>query len=205
MTDQKVTEERRMTDEQKKLFEVLSPLQQRMAINHLSGVYGSARECYVEAGGQSLTDSAKDSAASVMLNNVKVQSFISAMKEVKVIEAIMTREEMSERLTNLSRTGMSDLIEWGEQELMSDEGISIIQSNWKVKDEAMIDPDKMASIAELSSTPMGIKIKQHSPLQAMKQLADMQGYNAAKEIKITKDEELTPFDAITAGEDEKED
>ena len=41
----------------------------------------------------------------------------------------------------------------------------------------------MASIAEVTAGKDGIKIKQHSPLTAMKQLADIEGYNKPQKIE----------------------
>ena len=42
----------------------------------------------------------------------------------------------------------------------------------------MQNPLQAASISEVTAGKDGIKIKQHSPLQAMKMLSDMQGFNA---------------------------
>ena len=41
---------------------------------------------------------------------------------------------------------------------------------------ALQDPDKLAAISELTATKDGPKIKLHSPLAAIKQIAEMQGW-----------------------------
>ena len=96
---------------------------------------------------------------------------------VAVNNAVMSRQEMLERLSNLARVSMVDLVEFDSQEVMSDDG-PIIQSQWRIKDSAMQSKEAMASISEVSAGKDGLKIKQHSPLQAMKMISDMEGYNA---------------------------
>ena len=98
----------------------------------------------------------------------------------------MTRTEAMEKLSALARTDLKDLVEFGEYELGSDaEGNPIVQSSWRIRDSALQDPAKMAAISELTASKEGIKIKTHSPLAAIKQLADMQGWDAAKKVDTT--------------------
>ena len=80
---------------------------------------------------------------------------------------------------------MSDLISWHVTHSTNDEGEEVEQSLWAVKESAMMDPIKMASISEVTAGKDGLKIKQHSPIQAMKMIADMNGYNQPAEVTIT--------------------
>lgn len=192
-----------MTEEQKALFDELTELQQRFCINMLSGKY-SQREAYVEAGGRSKTDEAIDANASRMISDDKVKAYMDSMKESMVKAAIMSREEMLERLTTFARGNMSDLVEFGEYEVGEEDGQPIVQATWRIKGSAKQSESQMATIAELTAGRDGIKIKQHSPLQAMKQIADMEGFNAPKELNINKAEELTPWDDVNAGTDKKD-
>ena len=170
-----------MTPEQKLLFDALTELQQRTAINVLAGM--SQRQGYYAAGGTSKSDEVADAVASELLSNPKVKAFMDAMKEAAVSEAVMSRTEAMEKLSVLARTDLKDLVDFGEYELGSDaDGNPIVQSSWRIKDSVFQDPDKMAAIAELTAGKEGIKIKTHSPLNAIKQLADMQGWNAAQKI-----------------------
>lgn len=172
-----------MTPDQKFLFDQLTQLQQRVATNVLSGM--TQRAGYYAAGGTAESATAADTSASEIMNNPKVVAFMDAMKEQAVSEAVMGRQEALEKLSLLARTDLKDLVEFGDYELGTDpeSGAPIIQCAWKIKPSAMQDPKQMAAIAELSATKDGIKIKTHSPLAAIKQLADMQGWNAAQKFE----------------------
>ena len=172
-----------MTPEQKFLFDQLTQLQQRVATNVLSGM--TQRQAYYAAGRNAKNDESADATVSALLSNTKVKAFMDAMKEQAVSEAVMGRQEALEKLSLLARTDLKDLVEFGDYTVGTDEesGEPIIQASWKIKPSAMQDPKQMAAIAELSATKDGIKIKTHSPLAAIKQLADMQGWNAAQKFE----------------------
>jgi phage terminase small subunit len=90
----------------------------------------------------------------------------------------MTRKEALERLSAFARTDLSDLVEFGAYELgQDDDGKPIVQAAWKIRDSVLQDPKKLAAISELSAGRDGIKIKTHSPLQAIQQLAKLQGWD----------------------------
>lgn len=167
-----------MTPEQKALFDDLTSLQQQIAINSLSGM--SNIDAYKNSKGKAKTQEAQEAGASEILNNPKVKLFLSAIKEEAINNAIMSRQEMMERLTSLSRVSINDLIDWGVYSTTDADGNEVKQSVWTVKESASQDDVAMASIAELSASKDGIKIKQHSPLAAMKQLSELAGYNSAQ-------------------------
>lgn len=173
-----------MTPDQKYLFDQLTQLQQRVATNVLSGM--SQRQAYIMGGGSAEGNESIDSSASILLSNSKVVAFMDAMKEEAVSEAIMSRKEAMEKLSVLARTDLKDLVDFGSYELGTDEesGNPIIQASWKIKPSALQDPKQMAAISELTASKDGIKIKTHSPLAAIKQLADMQGWNAAQKMDL---------------------
>lgn len=172
-----------MTDEQKEMFDQLTPLQQKVATNVISGM--SNIDAYKEAGGKAETKESAEASVSQILSNLKVKVFIDSMKAAAVSSALMTREEMLERLSGLARTNMSDLITWHVEHSTDDDGNQKEQSIWSIKESAMQDPIAMASISEVTAGKDGFKIKQHSPLQAMKMIADMQGYNKPTEMTVT--------------------
>lgn len=174
-----------MTPDQKYLFDQLTQLQQRVATNVLAGM--SQRQAYIMAGGSAEGDNSIDSYASQILSSIKVKAFMDAMKEEAVSEAIMTRKEAMEKLSNLARTDLKDLVEFGSYELGTDaeSGNPIIQAAWKIKDSALQDPKQMAAIAELATGRDGLKIKTHSQIEAIRQLAKMQGWEAAQKFEHT--------------------
>src|SRR5690606_20293533 len=111
--------------------------------------------------------------------------------------AVMTRKEALERLSNFARTDLADLVEFGSYEIgNSDEG-PVIQACWKIKDAVLQDPAKLAAISELAVGREGIKIKTHSPLAAIQQLAKMQGWESASKHEHTSpDGSMTPKPAF---------
>lgn len=124
--------------------------------------------------------------ASELMANGKIAVRLKQLNSKAVTDAVMTRQEALERLSGIARTDLADLVEFSTHELGSDQdGNPIIQSTWKVKDSAMQDPEKLAAIAELTAGRDGIKIKTHSPLQAIQQLAKMQGWESATKHEHT--------------------
>lgn len=172
-----------MNDYQKELFDKLTPLQQKVCTNVLSGM--SNIDAYIAAGGKGKDKPAQEASASRMLSDVKCKAFLDEMKQEAVKGAVMSRQEMLERLSNLARVNMSDLITWNTVHSTDDEGNAIEQATWTIKPSAEQDPYAMASIAEVTAGKDGFKIKQHSPLAAMKQLADMAGYNAKQQVELS--------------------
>lgn len=132
--------------------------------------------------------------ASELMANGKIAVRLKQLNSKAVTDAVMTRQEALERLSGIARTDLADLVEFGTHELGSDQdGNPIIQSVWRIKDSAMQDPEKMAAIAELTAGRDGVKIKTHSPLQAIQQLAKMQGWESATKIDhTTNGESLQP-------------
>lgn len=171
-----------MTPNQKFLFDQLTHLQQGAATNWLAGM--TQRQAYRLAGGQAASDDTADVSAHEILTNPRVVAFLDAMKEEAVNEAVMTRKEALEKLSSLARTDLKDLVDFGSYELGVDQesGNPIIQSTWKIKPSALQDPKQMAAISELTAGRDGIKIKTHSQIEAMKQLAKMQGWESAQKI-----------------------
>lgn len=172
-----------MTIKQKALFDDLTPLQQKVAHESLKG--HNNIDSYKLGGGKANTLDAAEASASQIFGNLKFKTFIDAMRQASITSTVMSRTEMLERLSNLGRTNMSDLVEWRTTPCENAEGEEIEQSAWAIKESAMLNPHQMASIAEVIAGRDGFKIKQHSPLVAMKQLADIEGYNAPTKQEVT--------------------
>lgn len=190
-----------MNEEQQRLFEALTSLQKEISLNSISGM--NDIDCYKNSSGKAKTEKSMGVSVAQILGNLSVKAFISSMSNHIVNPAIMSRTEMLERLTGLARTNMSDLIEWRtvthEADDDDEESESDEQSIWAIKESVHLDPIKAASIAEVTAGKDGFKIKQHSPLTAMKQLAELAGYEAPKQIEVLAKEELTPWGNISVG------
>lgn len=187
----------KLTQEQKDMFDALSPLQQKVCTNIISGM--SDIDAYKEAGGKASTDNSARASVSQLLTNLNVKEFLDSVKHNAVNSAVMSRQEMLERLSNLARVNMSDLITWHTANSTNDDGDLVEQTLWSIKESAEQDPYAMASIAEVTAGKEGFKIKQHSPLAAMKQLADLEGYNkpTKTEVKAEVKAEVTVIDEET--------
>lgn len=176
---------REMTAEQKKMLNGLTPLQQKVTINVIAGM--SNIDSYYAAGGKCKTKEAAEASVSRMLSDVRVKAFIDSMTQEAVNSAVMSRQEMLEELSLLSRTNTNDLIEWGYRnvETVNDDGETEIksQSYWTLKATEDINPDHLNAIEEVSVGKDGLKFKKVPKLAAMKQLADMEGYNKPQKIE----------------------
>lgn len=172
-----------LTEEQKALFDALTQLQKKFVTHILKGK--NQLEAYSKAGGKAKGDSRR-AAASRMYANVNVSSFLKSVQHETVNEAIMTFEEAMERLSVMGRTSIADLASFGTHVVgKDDDGNSIIQSVWSFKNASELKPEQMAAISELTAGKDGLKIKLHDPKAAIKQLAEMRGWEAPKKTELT--------------------
>lgn len=190
--------ELKLTAEQKQMYDSLTNLQRLTVIGVVSGK--SQRQAYYDAGGKSATDETADAVVSEMLRNPKVKELYDSLMLGKLNDAVMSREEALERLSLLARNGISELVDFGTYELGEDQdGNTIVQASWRFKESALCDPKKLSVISELASTKDGIKIKTHSQIQAIQQLAKMQGWESAQKLDHTSsDGSMSPKDQSSA-------
>ena len=153
-----------LSDEQVSAFHALTRLQQGVALGVLEGL--SQREAYRRAGGKAKSDSIADVQASKLVRISKVQEFIESFKIEStrtLANSIMSRDDMALMLNNMALT--------------------------KVTIKDLDDPDKLADVAEVIIDPEGgVRYKLTSPADrraAMKQLAELMGYNKPTEIKLS--------------------
>ncbi|WP_071825435.1 terminase small subunit [Yersinia similis] len=192
-----------LTEEQKALFDALTQLQRRFVTALLEGA--NQTEAYRRAGGKAKGDGER-SKASQLVTNSNVQAFLQSVKYETVNEAIMTYTEAMERLTLMGRTTIHDIATFGNYQIGEDEeGQPVFQASWKFKDSKDIKPEHLAAVAELSTGKDGLKIKLHDPKAAIKQLAEMCGWEAPKKAELTganggpiQTSNLTPDEAAEA-------
>lgn len=199
-----------MTPEQKALFDRMTQLQQRVAINVLAGM--SQRQAYYAAGGSATSDESADATVSALLSNPKVSEFMDSMKMQAVSDAVMSRQEALEKLSILGRTDLKDIVRFETKEIGRnlETGEPLFQTGWFIPESIQEeDPAKLSIISELEVGRFGPKIKTHSPMAAIAQLAKMLGWESAQKSEITiiksagdlTDDEL----AAIAAEDEQAD
>lgn len=174
-----------MTPEQQALFDELTQLQQRTATGVLAGM--TQRAAYFAAGGKADTDESADSSCSQILSNIKVKAFMDSMKLQAVNDAIMGREEMLARLSMFARKGIKDIVKFKTVVIGKDmeTGEDLQQTGWWIPDSVLQNEEDLSIISELEVGKFGPKIKTHSALQAMAQIAKMQGYEAAGKWEIS--------------------
>ena len=169
--------------------ERLTPKQEKYVQGIIKGM--TQADAYRAAYGQSnYKHKTIQERASRLANEPKVKARLEQLQARVTTKAasraVMTRVEALERLSNFARTDLADLVEFGNFQVGEDEdGQPILNSTWKFKPSALVDPEKLAAIAELASSKDGLRIKTHSPLQAIQQLAKMQGWEAAAKHEVT--------------------
>ncbi len=152
-----------MNDNQKTLFNALTPLQKEISLNSISGM--NDIDAYKNSKGKAKKLKTMESTVSQILSNLKVKVFIDSMANYIVNPAIMSRDEMLEDLSVVARVIAPDLT-----------------------------PNGIAALSELKN---GFDVK----LKAMKQLAELAGYEAPKQIEVFEKEILTPWGSISASVD----
>ncbi|WP_413510847.1 terminase small subunit [Serratia liquefaciens] len=172
-----------LTEEQKALFDALTRLQKKFVTCLLNG--DRQAEAYRNAGGKAKGEGVHSKAAQIVRNS-KVQSFLKSVQYEAINEAIMTRTEALERLSKMGRTSLTDIAEFRNCLIGEDEdGHPVHQASWSFKDSALQDPEAMAAVAELTTGKDGIKLKMHDPKAAIKQLCEMQGWEAPKKTEVS--------------------
>ena len=179
-----------LSDEQLEMFKGLTKLQKSVSLKKLEGLKDV--EAYRQGGGKAKNANSQQASASEILCNPNVRQFIDSFNGHLISDAIMTREEMLERLTYMARTSLSDIVEFHENVVIEDEetGEKVRQSFWSIRED--VDPNKLKSITKLTASPRGISIETHDEKAAMKQIADIEGFNAAVRLAIGGDPDAPP-------------
>lgn len=174
-----------MTPEQLTLFEALTPLQQRMCSAMIDNPNLSQRQAYYAAGGTAKNDVTADSSAHEIMSNPQVKAFMDSIRTQAISKKIMDREEAMEILSALSRGKLTDIVKFKTANIGKDmeTGADVNQTVWEIDEDLQAnDPDKLIIISELEVGKFGPKIKTHSKIAAIQQLAKMQGWEAAQKI-----------------------
>lgn len=155
----------------------LTAKQEAFALAYLQT--GNASEAYRRAyNAENMKPETVNKRACELMANGAITGRLAELNAAAVSAAVMTRQEALERLSVFARTDLADLVEFGSYELgQDDSGQPIVQASWHIRDSVLQDPKKLAAISELSATKDGIKIKTHSPLQAIQQIAKLQGWD----------------------------
>ncbi|ACG60339.1 small subunit terminase TerS [Iodobacter phage PhiPLPE] len=174
-----------LSKEQVDMFNALTKLQQNFVLKKLEGL--SNYQSYVAAGGKSKTQEAASVSAIQILHNINVSSFIKSFDEIaveRIASAVMSREEMIERLSTMARVKVDDVLNISNRTLYDSDGEEVAQGAWSLKNVEDMTNDAAIAISELTAGKDGLKVKLHNQIAAMKQLADLCGYNKPQEINL---------------------
>lgn len=166
-----------MSEEQQEAFAQLDDCEQRFAMAILQGANGSAA---LRVGWPGEHPNAGGRTAGMIRNRPRVHAFLTAMQATDMHDVIMSRNEAMERLTRIARTTLADVIDtkqvnWGTEE----------QPDYQIMWNLRLDNEEaLEAVSEVKAGPNGPQVKMHDPLKAIKQMADMSGWNAAVELDV---------------------
>lgn len=170
-----------LTPEQRKLAAKLTHLQKWTMIHAVSGM--SKYEAYVKAGGKGNKKSGNN-VIGKMLEKTVVLAFYDSLVDSAAVKAVMTREEALETLTKIARTTVKDVVHFKDARIGEDEdGEPVYQTVWQLVNYDSLDSGTAAAISELSTGRDGFKFKLHSQTVAIKQLSDLEGWDAPKKLE----------------------
>lgn len=173
--------EYQLTPEQQELAAKLTHLQKWTMIHCASGM--SKMDAYVKAGGKAKGKSANN-VIGKMLEKGSVRAFYDSLVNSAAAKSVMTREEALETLTKIARTTVKDVVRFKNAQVGEDEdGNPVYQTVWQLIDQDNMDDGHAAAIAELSTGRDGFKFKLHSQTGAIKQLSELEGWDAPKKVE----------------------
>lgn len=150
----------------------------------LSGKFDSNTAAYQFVYPESSYDASRDSASKVLAIPCN-KALYSQLREEQLMEGVLSRAEAMKILSDMASTSMGDLVVFGTVEAGTNEdGEPVHQAVWKFKDSQAMTAEQLRSISEVTAGRDGLRIKQHDQKAAIKQLAEMAGWNEPKKIDI---------------------
>ncbi len=150
----------------------------------LSGDYNNKTEAYLSQYPDSTNVSASDSVYN-LLRIPDNRALYEAMKEEKIIGGILKRNEAMAILSDMARTNIGDIAIFDEVDVETADGDIVRRAVWSFKNSENMTEGQLRSIMEIKASPFGSSIKLHDQKGAIKQLAEMQGWNEAKKLDLT--------------------
>lgn len=172
-----------VTDEQRDAIASLPSLARRVVLERIADPRASDVECYRRAGGKAKSDSSQRSAASEILMNLDTVKVLAMFDTPVISNAVMSREELLEDLTNVARVSISDVMSWTTcvGSLLDTEtgDESSYPSIITVKNMDEVEPWVLKCVKSVKQTRDGrIELIMEDRQAARKLIADMQGFNA---------------------------
>jgi phage terminase small subunit len=145
------------------------------------GVSESYRAAYKASG---MSDKAVSKEATKLEQDPRIALGVEVKRKEAETSAVMSREEALEKLSLSARVSITDVADFKLTEVGKDaDGNAIHQTTWVIKNSEDIAPEVAACIKSITITQTGPKLELHDQNSAIKQLADMQGWNAPKKTE----------------------
>lgn len=149
--------------------------------------HGNATAAYKHAyKAGKMSDSSINVNASKLLKNTKIALRLKELNKRAVSAAVMSKQEALELLSVKARVRITDVCDFSQEHVGDDEnGDPVYQTVWVMKDSKDIKPEVLACIKSVTATRTGPKIELYDANASAKLLADMLGWNAVVESKVT--------------------
>ena len=171
-----------LPEEIKKLAEECNPDHVKVVQAILSGEYSSNTAAYRSVYKDASEESAKASVSRLLtIDNVK--ALHCALRELQLLEGALTRAEAISILSDMARTSMGDVADFRNVEYEVDDE-KIERAVWYFKNSGELSESALRSIHELGMTKEGLKLKLHDQKAAIKQLAEMMGWNKPQKLAV---------------------
>ena len=167
-----------LNDKQRRLMAECTHMQALFTINY-ARLGMSKVGAWRAAGGTAKDNQTERIAASDMFRKPSVRAFYDSLMEAAASEAVMSREEALTRLSRAARVVASDVVDIETE--VDDQGRAV--SVVKVKAFSAMTPEAKSAIKSVKQGRYGVELQLHDPLQAIKQLADLQGWEPPKKIE----------------------
>lgn len=120
-----------------------------------------------------------------MERHPRIRAATLELTQHAVTDAVMGRREALERLSRIARASVADVVELSRD---GDSG----RTKLRFKSPEKIN---LECVSRMSDTHQGQNVQMHSPLVAIKQLAEMLGWEAPKRVESTITDGTHPDDA----------
>jgi phage terminase small subunit len=187
-----------MTAEQLDMFNKLTKLQRECALVRIAEPTLNNIEVYRKAGGKAKDDESARACAAEILANPSVKEFIATFNTNRVSDAIMSRDELLQDLTLIARSSLFDVatMVYDDDQLMDmvrGEVLSVGQNSLVLKRMDDLKPEFRKLVKSIKPSAHGMVLELHDPMQARKMLAELQGFNAPKELNVSVTKSLDDF------------
>ena len=145
------------------------------------------------------SDANKRSYAHRLMGHPLIADAVADAQALEFGDAVASRQEVLEQLTVVARGSLAGLIEFRTVEIIDADGKRHTQAIWAVRDSDRMTPDQLDLIEELTATPTGgFRIKLRSAADARRQLARLQGWDAAPRVPVDQNGDIPqPILSIT--------